>query len=79
MRSEDMSCRRGQSSPCGLSARIRVGDTPSIVTRCFSTDAHRRLGSGKSGAPSYITIAAPLAWDPTMESGPMIQPMSVNQ
>ena len=56
-----------------------MGDTPSIVTRWRSTDAQIRLGSGKSGAPSYITMAAPLAWAPTIDSGPMIQPMSVNQ
>ena len=79
IRSEERSCRPGHSSPLGFSARISVGDTPSIVTRCRSTEAHSRLGSGWSGAPSYITIAAPFACEPTIDSGPMIQPMSVNQ
>ncbi len=79
MRSEERSWRAGQPSPSILSARMIVGETPSIVTRWRSTEAHSRLGSGKSGAPSYITIVAPSACEPTIASGPMIQPMSVNQ
>ena len=52
IRSDDRSCFAGHSSPCGLSARTSVGDTPSMFTRWRATDCHTRSGSGKSGAPS---------------------------
>ena len=58
---------------------MSVGETPSTFTRCRSTNAHSRSGSGKSGAPSYITSVPPLASVPTISHGPMIQPMSVSQ
>ena len=58
---------------------MRVGEIPSMLTLWRSTDAHTRSGSGKSGAPSYMTMVAPLACAPTIDSGPMIQPMSVTQ
>ena len=38
-------------SPCGISARTSVGDTPSIVTRSESTSLQSR-SLGKSGARS---------------------------
>jgi hypothetical protein len=50
-----------------------------MFTRWRSTLAHSRPGSGKSGAPSYSTIVPPMACEPIIDSGPMIQPMSVNQ
>src|SRR3954453_17004516 len=71
--SDDMSL---VGSPFGISARTRVGDTPSIVTRSDSTMRHRR-SDGKSGAPSAYTTVAPHAPPPTTVHGPMIQPMSV--
>ena len=79
MRSDERSCFAGHMSPCGLSARISVGETPSMFTRWCVTLFQSRSGSGKSGAPSYITIVAPRACEPIIENGPMIQPMSVNQ
>ena len=63
-------------SPFGSSARISVGETPSIVTRSCSTIRQSR-SSGQSGAPSAKTIVAPSAPAPTTVHGPMIQPMSV--
>ena len=40
----------GTSSPCDFSARISVGDTPSIVTLCgVRPAAHTRPGSGSVG------------------------------
>ena len=46
--SDDMS---DSGSPFGISARTRVGETPSIVTRSDSTSFQIR-SAGKSGAPS---------------------------
>ncbi len=37
MRSDDRSCARTGASPCAISARISVGDTPSTLTRWRST------------------------------------------
>src|SRR5438552_8215842 len=71
--SDDMSV---SGSPFGMSARINVGETPSIVTRSDSTSFQSRSG-GKSGAPSAYTTVAPQAPPPTTVHGPMIQPMSV--
>src|SRR5947208_5451206 len=47
--------RSAAGSPFGNSARVRVGDSPSIVTRSASTSFQRR-SSGQSGAPSAKTI-----------------------
>ena len=49
MRSDDRSCARTGSSPCAISARMSVGDTPSTLTRCRSTNAHSRSGAGIVG------------------------------
>ncbi len=68
--------RSASGSPFGMSARISVGETPSIVTRSASTVCHSR-SSGQSGAPSAKTMDAPTAPPPTTVQGPMIQPMSV--
>src|SRR5205823_3579755 len=43
-RKEDRSWLRTGSSPCGISARTRVGLMPSTVTRWRSTNDHRRSG-----------------------------------
>ena len=43
--------RSDSGSPFGMSARISVGETPSIVTRSASTSRQIR-SSGQSGAPS---------------------------
>ena len=64
-------------APCGSSARARVGERPSDVTRSCSTVCQSRSGAGQSGAPSAKTIVAPSAPTPTTVHGPMIQPMSV--
>ena len=45
-RSDERSWRSTGSSPCGCSARIRVGETPSTLIRWRSTMSHRRLGPG---------------------------------
>src|SRR6266508_721747 len=65
--------------PLARSVRINVGETPSIVTPCRSTSRHSRPRSGTSGEPSYSSSVATLACVPMIESGPMIQPMSVTQ
>src|SRR5439155_25331838 len=56
--------RSAVGSPSGISARTRVGETPSSVTRSDSTSCHRRSG-GKSGAPSAYTTVALHAPPPT--------------
>ena len=43
--------RSASGTPFGISARISVGETPSIVTRSSST-SRQSLSSGRSGAPS---------------------------
>src|SRR5581483_10648470 len=43
--------RLARGSPCGITARTSVGESPSIVTRSPSTIDHRR-SAGQSGAPS---------------------------
>src|SRR6185436_1624706 len=68
--------RSVSGSPFGISARTRVGETPSIVTLSSSTRRQSR-SSGQSGAPSMYTTDAPSAPAPTTVQGPMIQPMSV--
>src|SRR2546423_8183105 len=73
--SDDMSV---SGSPFGSSARISVGETPSIVTRSDSTSFQRR-SSGKSGAPSPYTTVAPPAPPPTTIHGPLIPPLSVGK
>ena len=50
--------RSASGSPCGMSARTSVGETPSIVTRSSSTICHTR-SCGRSGAPSMKTTVAP--------------------
>src|SRR6185503_3591752 len=70
--------RSVSGSPCGRSARISVGEQPSIVTRSSSTRRQSR-SAGQSGAPSAKTIVAPSAPQPTTVQGPMIQPMSVTK
>ena len=64
-------------APCGSSARVSVGESPSEVTRSCSTIRQSRSGAGQSGAPSANTIVPPSAPTPTTVHGPMIQPMSV--
>ena len=61
--------RSPSGSPFGMSARISVGETPSIVTRSASTVRQSR-SSGQSGAPSAKTIDAPTAPPPTTVHGP---------
>ena len=51
-RSDDKSCFRTCSSPAGISARIRVGEMPSVVMRWRSTMSQIRSGAGWLGAPS---------------------------
>ena len=51
-RSDERSCARAGSSPCAISARISVGETPRMLTRWRSTNAHSRSAAGTSGAPS---------------------------
>src|SRR4051794_8271367 len=65
MRSLDRSCRVTTSEPCGMSARINVGEMPRTVTSWRDRYDHRRSGSGQSGAPSYNASVAPLASVPT--------------
>ena len=48
MRSDERSCC---GSPCGISARMSVGEQPRIETRSSSTSRQRR-SAGQSGAPS---------------------------
>ena len=43
------SCARTGSSPCAISARISVGDTPSTLTRCRSTRCPQAIGSREVG------------------------------
>jgi hypothetical protein len=75
VRSED---RSAVGSPCGISARISVGEQPRIETRSSSTSRQSRSG-GQSGAPSAKTSVEPIAPQPTTVHGPMIQPMSVEK
>src|SRR6266699_3614922 len=48
-------------SPWGISARVRVGERPSDVTRSCSTVRQRRSWAGQSGAPSANTMVPPSA------------------
>ena len=65
-------------SPCGISARVSVGEMPSTDTRSDSISFQSRSG-GQSGAPSAKTSVEPIACPPTTVHGPMIQPMSVTK
>src|SRR5262249_43496289 len=81
-RNDERSCLCTISSlppPRERSARINVGETPSAVTLCRSTNDQTRSGPGKSGAPSYRIIVAPSSNAPKTSHGPIIQPMSVIQ
>ena len=70
--------RSARGSPCGISARVSVGEMPRIVTPSCSITCQSR-SSGQSGAPSAKTSVEPIAWPPTTVHGPMIQPMSVTK
>src|SRR6185503_19554290 len=50
--------RSFRGSPCASSARMSVGEQPSMVTRSSSTSRQSR-SAGQSGAPSAKTIVAP--------------------
>src|SRR5207249_9936865 len=63
-RSELKSCFFGHSTPHFMKARIAVGAVYRMVTPYFSTICQKRSGSGKFGAPSYISVVAPLAKRP---------------
>ena len=65
-------------SPCGISARVSVGEIPSTDTRSDSISFQSR-SCGQSGAPSAKTSVDPIACPPTTVHGPMIQPMSVTK
>ena len=78
-RSEVRSWRSTSSRPCGISARVSVGEIPSTATRSRSTSDHNRSAAGQSGAPSANRTVQPSAFPPTTSHGPMIQPMSVTK
>ena len=78
-RSDERSCRSTSSRPCGINARVSVGEMPRIATHWRSTSDQRRSAAGQSGAPSAKSTVAPSAPPPTTSHGPMIQPMSVTK
>ena len=51
-RSDERSWAATGSSPCAISARTSVGETPSTFTPWRATSDHSRSGPGWSGAPS---------------------------
>src|SRR5947209_15358168 len=73
----DRSCRAGYSLPHFMNVRIAVGAVYRMLTPYFWTIDQKRSLSGKSGEPSYMTHAAPLAIGPyTMYEWPVTQPIS---
>src|SRR5947199_412518 len=73
----ERSCFFGYSSPQRMNARIAVGAVYRIVMSYSSTIRQNRLGSGQSGAPSYMKTLAPFASGPyTMYEWPVTHPMS---
>src|SRR5579859_1040443 len=63
-RREERSCLAGYSAPHFMKVRIEVGAVYMMVILYFSINCQKRSLSGKSGAPSYITVVAPLASGP---------------
>ena len=70
--------RSVSGSPCGIKARVSVGEIPSTET-CSDSISFQSRSGGQSGAPSAKTSVEPIAWPPTTVHGPMIQPMSVTK
>ena len=58
-RSDDRSCCLSSAGSWRLSTRTAVGAENSVLTSNRSTSFHRIAPSGRTGVPSYSTVAWP--------------------